>query len=263
MYMPPHPGHGGPWGTRQPMFYGGQRFANPQSRAHQDIGWSESPAGLQARIDAFQKVKLYGYWRSSSSWRCRIALCHKGIDFENICVHLAKAEQHSEEHAKRNVMEQVPVLELPDGRTLTQSMAIMEFLESLEPRNPLYPADPWLKAKAQQIAEIANSFCQPLQNLSSLKAVAAMDGDKVEWAKTWITKGLNGIETELRQTAGRFCVGDTVTMADICLIPQLYGARRFGVDMSAFPKICEVEGRLNEVPAFKEAHCDVQPDATP
>jgi len=261
----PPAGHGVFWGHQQPMFYGGQRDIGP-NLAQRNIGWNESAAGVQARLDAMQaeeKVKLYGYWRSSSSWRCRIVLCMKNIPFENICVHLAKAEQHSDEHKKRNVMEQVPVLELPDGRMLTQSMAIMDYLDSCHPANPLFPSDPWLKAKAQQISEICNSFTQPLQNLSSLKAVAAMGADKVEWANKWITKGLIGIETELQQCAGRFCVGDQVTVADVCLIPQLYGAKRFGVDMEKFPLICAVESRLNDLPAFKEAHCDVQPDATP
>ena len=90
-----------------------------------------------------------------------------------------------------------------------------------------------------------------------------MGGDKMGWAKSWIAKGLNGIETELRQCSGTFCVGDQVTIADICLIPQLYGARRFGVDMSEFPLILHIEERLNFVPAFEQAHCDVQQDANP
>eukprot|EP00656_Telonema_subtile_P024515 TRINITY_DN26730_c0_g1_i1.p2 TRINITY_DN26730_c0_g1~~TRINITY_DN26730_c0_g1_i1.p2 ORF type:complete len:248 (-),score=48.31 TRINITY_DN26730_c0_g1_i1:121-864(-) len=220
------------------------------------------PPGSEPTQAQDQPFTLYGYWRSSSSWRCRIALHLKQITYRPVCVHLAKGEQHSDEHAMRNVMEQVPVLELPNGQYLTQSMAIMEYLESVQPTPSLYPADPWLKAKAQQIAEIANSFCQPLQNLSSLKAVAAMGHDKVEWARTWITKGLVGIETELKQFSGAFCVGNEVTIADICLIPQLYGARRFGVDMSAFPLICQIEERCGLLGAFERAHCDVQEDAS-
>ena len=140
-------------------------------------------------------------------------------------------------------------------------MAIMEYLDAVHPESPLYPEDRWLRAKAIQIAEIANSFCQPLQNLSSLKAVAGMGGDKVEWAKKWITKGLRGIETELESCSGAFCVGDAVSIADVCLVPQLYGARRFGVDMKQFPNICHVEERVGFVAAFERAQCDVQEDA--
>eukprot|EP00658_Telonema_sp_P-2_P025372 TRINITY_DN20217_c0_g1_i3.p1 TRINITY_DN20217_c0_g1~~TRINITY_DN20217_c0_g1_i3.p1 ORF type:complete len:283 (+),score=86.72 TRINITY_DN20217_c0_g1_i3:108-851(+) len=239
---------------------GSEMCIRDSSRQYLDSIPPPPPDG-EPELPPQEPVKLYGYWRSSSSWRCRIALHHKRLPFRSISVHLAKGGQHSAEHKARNVMEQVPVLELEDGRCLTQSMAIMEYLEAIAPTPSLYPADPWLKAKALQVAEIANSFCQPLQNLSSLKAVAALGADKVEWARNWIAKGLGGIEDVLREYSGRCCIGDDVSIADVCLIPQLYGARRFGVDMADFPLISQIEERLNFEPAFEAAHCDVQEDA--
>jgi len=206
---------------------------------------------------------LFGYWRSSSAWRVRIALNLKGVSYDQVSVHLAQAQQHADWYVDGlNPQHQVPTLLLPDGRRLSQSMAIMDWLEQTYPEPSLYPKDAFMAAKATLIAQIPNSFIQPLQNLSTLKAVEKHGCSRPDWARPMITKGLTEIERELQSTAGLFCVGDKISIADVNLMPQMYGARRFGVDMSAFPTILEVEARLKEVAAFAAADADAQPDAT-
>lgn len=207
------------------------------------------------------QLTLFGYWRSSSAWRLRIAMNLKGIDYEQVSVNLLKGEQTEQDWLEVNSMGQVPMLQLADGRRLTQSMAILQYLEAEYPAVPIYPSDPWRRAKANALAEIPNSFIQPLQNLSTLKAVEAYGVKRADWAKQWIEKGLASMEWELQATAGLYCVGDDVTVADICLVPQMYGARRFGVDVSNYPTILAIEARLMELPAFQAADCDVQPDS--
>lgn len=209
-------------------------------------------------------MKLYGYWRSSASWRVRIALAYKGLSYEYVPVHLVKdgGQQHGEAHRARNPMEQVPVLEV-DGRLLTQSLAIIEWLEETWPQPALLPKDPFLRMRARQLAEIPNSGIQPLQNLSILQEIEKLGGDKQAWGARWNRRGLAAMEAIARETAGRFLVGDEPTVADVCLVPQLYAARRFGVDPAEFPTLLRVEAACAELPAFRQAHADVQPDATP
>lgn len=211
-------------------------------------------------------MKLHGYWRSSCSWRVRIALGIKGVVYEYVPVHLLKGEQRADEHASKNPMQQVPVLEIEHGgktHRLGQSLAIIEFLEETIPRPPLLPEDPIARARTRQLAEIVNSGIQPMQNLSVLEqlAVVAPDTDKKAWTAHFLTRGLTALEALARQTAGRYLVGDSVTLADVCLVPQLYGARRFGVALDAFSTLTAVEARLGEIEAFDRAHADKQPDA--
>jgi maleylpyruvate isomerase len=211
-------------------------------------------------------MKLYGYWRSSCSWRVRIALGLKGIDYEYVPVHLLEGEQHASDHASRNPMEQVPVLEVEHaGRVhrLGQSLAIMEFLEEAFPQPPLLPADPIARARTRQLAEIVNSGIQPMQNLGVLERLAAVApaADKKAWAAHFVARGLGALEALARETAGRYLVGESITLADVCLVPQLYGARRFGVALDPFPTLTAVESRLGENEAFDKAHADRQPDA--
>lgn len=209
-------------------------------------------------------MKLHGYWRSSASWRVRIALEWKGLGYEYLPVHLVRdgGQQHVEVYRAKNPMRQVPLLELGEGRTLTQSMAILEYLEEVHPTPPLLPEDPFLRAKARQIAEIFNSGVQPLQNLSTLQAIQALGGDSKAWVQEWMERGLAAVELELSRHAGTFCVGDQPTFADVCLVPQLYGARRFEVDLAPYPHATRIEAACAALPAFQRAHADAQPDAT-
>jgi maleylpyruvate isomerase len=212
-------------------------------------------------------VKLYGYWRSSASWRVRIALEYKGLPYEYVGVHLVEGggRQHGEEHRARNPMRQVPVLEVTSGgetHRLAQSMAIFEWLEETHPQPALLPRDPFARAKVRQLAEICNSGIQPLHNLAVLQQLKSVGADEKAWALHFVTRGLIGLEALAATTAGDYCVGDAVSFADACLVPQLYAARRFSVDLEAFPTLLRIEAALAELPAFRRAHADAQPDAS-
>lgn len=208
-------------------------------------------------------MKFYGYWRSSASWRVRIALAHKELAYEYVPVHLVRGggEQHSEAHRARNPMAQVPVLELDDGTYLSQSLAIIEYLDEVHPDPPLLPAEPLARARARQMAEIANSGIQPLQNSGTAQKLKELGVDAQPWSAFWITKGLDSLEAAARSFAGTFCVGDQVSVADLCLIPQLYSARRFDLEISRWPTLARIEEACGALPAFVAAHADSQPDA--
>lgn len=213
-------------------------------------------------------MRLYGYWRSSSTWRVRIALRHKGIAYDDRPVHLLRegGEQHSPEYRALNPMEEVPTLELEHqgaGRLrLGQSLAIIQYLEAVKPDPPLLPADPYLRARAWQLAEIVNSGVQPFQNASVLRRIKEdLRGDDLAWVRHFIGRGLRALEALATETAGTFLVGDAVSVADLCLVPQLYGARRFGVDLAPFPVLVRVEAACEALPAFADAHPDRQSDA--
>lgn len=208
-------------------------------------------------------MKLYGYWRSSASWRARIGLHLKGLPFEYVPVNLLTGAHKSPAHLERNPAGQVPVLELDDGRMLTQSLAILRWLDTVQPSPPLFPQDPWAGAQALALAEIVNAGTQPLQNLSVLAAVTEIGGDRAAWGKRFISAGLHTLQTAAAATAGDFLVGDQLSVADICLIPQLYNARRFDCDLDALPLLTAIEARCSALPAFERAHPSVQADATP
>jgi maleylpyruvate isomerase len=141
-------------------------------------------------------------------------------------------------------------------------MAILEFLEEQHPRPPLLPKDPRARAKARQLAELVNSGIQPLQNLAVLKYVQqGLKGDSGAWAQHWINRGLQALEEQVQETAGKFCVGDEPSFADVYLVPQLGGARRFKVDVSDFPTLLRIESACTSLPAFEQAHPERQPDA--
>jgi len=234
-----------------------------------------SAAGAAARL---KDVALKSYWRSSCSWRVRIALAHYGVNYGYEPVHLVKGEQSGEEH----LMGQVPTLSFSDeegqAHRLTQSVAIIDFLDaalaSTDGPAPLVPpADgtaqgALLRARALELAEVIGSGIQPLQNLSVLKEVksAVHGGEEVPakvWAKGKMEKGLAACEKLVAAANGRFAAGHVVTVADACLIPQLYNARRFGVDVSAYPNLLRVEATCAELPAFKAAAPEAQPDFDP
>jgi maleylpyruvate isomerase len=216
-------------------------------------------------------MKLYSYWRSSASWRVRIALHYKGIAHEYCPVHLARdgGEQYLPEYRSINPLSQVPVLELEDGggappRRIAQSMAIIAYLEELHPSPPLYPADPYLRARARMLAEIVNSGIQPFQNTPALRYVKeTLAADERAWLHHFLGRGLVALEQSALLTAGPFLVGAAPTIADVCLVPQLYGARRFGLDLAPYPTLLGAESACATLPAFIAAHASNQPDSPP
>ncbi|HJK99793.1 MAG TPA: maleylacetoacetate isomerase [Polyangiaceae bacterium LLY-WYZ-15_(1-7)] len=218
----------------------------------------------EAESGALPPLRLYAYWRSSCSWRVRIALEHKGLAYEVRSIHLREGEQRSDDYAGVNTLQQVPVLEWEEGaltRRLTQSLAILHFLEDAYPEKALVPADAWARARAWEHAEIVNAGIQPLQNFATLLLVDSLGGDKVAHARGVIAKGLGAMEKLAKETAGAYLVGDRPSVADVCLVPQLYNARRFDVDVDAYPTLLRAEARCASLPAFQAAHPDRQPDA--
>jgi maleylpyruvate isomerase len=203
---------------------------------------------------------FYDYWRSSSAWRVRIALGWKAIPFERRVVNLVAREQDAPGFRAVNPLGQVPVLVTDEG-TLTQSQAILAYLEDRFPTPALLPRAPWPRARALQLAEMMISGIQPLHNLSVLNHLrSAGVGEPTTVAHHYIARGLGGVEAMARETAGSFLLGGAPTVADVCLVPQLYAARRFGVDTGAFPTLLRVEAACTTLPAFRAAHADVQPD---
>jgi maleylpyruvate isomerase len=211
-------------------------------------------------------IRLHSYFRSSSAWRVRIALHCKGLAHDIVAVHLADGEQHKASFAAENPMRQVPVLEIGDGAEafhLTQSMAILEYLEERFPEPPLLPKELALRARARELAELVNSGIQPLQNLDVRKTLhkAGVAPDPI--IQGYIRKGMEALERRAEETAGRFLVSDGVTFADILLVPQLYASNRFGVPISAFPTLERVGRECEALAAFQAAHPNAQPDYDP
>jgi maleylpyruvate isomerase len=207
---------------------------------------------------------LYDYWRSGSAWRVRIALHWKGIAFERRVVNLIKdgGEQHSDEFRRLNPLRQVPVLVPDEGaRPIAQSMAILAYLEERFPTPPLLPTDPWLRARARQLAEMVNAGIQPFQNLAGLNRLKELGVDANAWARDFNVRGLAALEAASQETEGTFLVGDAPSLADVYLIPQLYAARRWSVDLAPYPTLLRVEAACASLPAFVAAHPDAQSDA--
>ncbi len=209
---------------------------------------------------------LYGYWRSSAAYRVRIALNLKGLEYEQRQVHLVRdgGEQHSEDYRRLNPAGLVPVL--VDGElTLHQSLAILDHLEQRYPDVPLLPSDPAARALAFAIAADIACDVHPLQNLRVLQYLAGTLGASEEarlgWARHWIEVGFTALERRLAGSGDPFCVGQGPTWADICLVAQAYNARRYGVDLAAFPTLDEVIGRCEALDAFRRAAPENQPDA--
>lgn len=209
---------------------------------------------------AEEKPILYSYWRSSCSWRVRLALEWKGIEYTYKAVNLIKdgGEQKSEEYTKLNPQKIIPSLVIGE-KVLTQSLAIMEYLEEVHPHKPLLPNEPFLKAEVRKICLAIAADIQPLQNLKVLNAIG--EDKKMAWANNVIDQGFQSLEKILEKTSGKFCVGDQVTLADFCLVPQVYNAQRFNVDMKKFPVIARIEAELSKIPEFLKAHPSNQPDA--
>jgi maleylpyruvate isomerase len=212
--------------------------------------------------------KLYSYWRSSSSWRVRIGLALKGIPYAYEPVDLLAGRQFEDAHRARSPASQVPVLEVEEGgrtRRLVQSMAILEWLDERFPDPPILPADLDGRARVRALAEHVNSGTQPYQNAIVLKTLKEkLPGWEKEWAKLWVGRGIEALERALSDGgAGRFCHGDAPGLADCYLVPQVYSARRFGVDLAPFPTVRRIDEACAALAPFQAAHPDRQPDAPP
>ncbi|KAI3638753.1 hypothetical protein MIR68_003251 [Amoeboaphelidium protococcarum] len=208
--------------------------------------------------DISNQIVLYSYWRSSCSWRVRIALNFKGIPYQYRAINLLQAEQQGEEYVALNPAKSLPTL-LIDGLVLTQSVAILEYLEERKPESwRLLPVMPAERAKVRALVNIVCCDIQPVQNMKVLKQVG--EDKKAEWAQKCITSGFEALEKMLQQTAGTYCVGDQVSLADVCLVPQVYNANRFQVDMTKFPLIQRINASLEQLEPFQKAHPDQQPD---
>ncbi len=207
------------------------------------------------------RFRLYHYWRSSSSWRVRWAMAIKGLTPEYIPVSLLDGESEAEPHRKRNPFGFVPALEIlgagEDGSSvfLTESLPIIEFLEEAYPNSPLLPRDAIARAKVRAMAEAVNAGIQPLQNLTTLIALAP-DADpdyaakRKHWAQVVIRDGFTALEKLVQPHAGAFCFGDRISLADLCLVPQAYNAKRFDVDLANYPALARAYQSAISTPGY-------------
>ncbi|WP_199100577.1 maleylacetoacetate isomerase [Dyella sp. ASV21] len=215
-----------------------------------------------------QDVVLYGYWRSSAAYRVRIALNLKGLAYESRPVHLVNngGEQHAPDFKALNPQELVPCL-VDGGRVLTQSMAIVEYLEETRPTPALLPADPAGRARVRALAQLVGCDVHPLGNLRVLQYLNAQfgldDAAKAVWSRHWIGEGLQALESMLagHVDTGRFCHGDTPTLADACLVPQIYNAVRWKLPLDDYPTIGRIYQACEALEAFQRAAPEAQADA--
>jgi maleylacetoacetate isomerase len=210
-------------------------------------------------------VTLYGYFRSSAAYRVRIALNLKGLAYEAISIHLQKegGMNLKPEYRAINPQMRVPALKLDTGAVLTQSLAIIDYLDETHPQPPLLPRDPVERARVRAIAQLIACDIHPLNNVAPLRYLKSPLGQDQEaidtWYRHWVTTGFDALEAMLG--SGPYAHGSNVTLADICLVPQVANARRFKVAMERYPKIAAVDAACAKLPAFEQARPDNQPDA--
>ena len=212
-------------------------------------------------------LTLYGYWRSSAAYRVRIALNLKGLEYRDQPVHLVNngGEQHRADYQELNPQELVPTL-VDGSKVLTQSLAIVEYIDETHPEPPLLPADPLGRARVRALAQILASDVHPIGNLRVLQYLDGHYGDqahKGEWSKHWIGKGLEAFETMVANhpDTGRFCHGDTPGLADLVLVPQLYNAVRWNMPLDVYPMLQRIQAACQELDAFRRAEPEAQVDA--
>lgn len=212
--------------------------------------------------------KLYSYYRSSASYRVRIALNYKGLPYDHHSVHLVKngGEQHTPEYKTLNPQAQVPTF-IDDDFLLTQSMAIMEYLEEKYPKPRILPKEPEQRAYVRQLSLICVADIHPLNNLKVLNHLSGEFGitqeQKTTWYHKWIRQGFDAMEILLKRSpfrTGPYCCGDQVTMADMCLVPQVYNARRYDLSMDSWPLIAEIDANCMKLKPFQDARPEQQPD---
>jgi maleylpyruvate isomerase len=223
-------------------------------------GKREAGEKVQGRL----KMKLHGYFRSSASYRVRIALNLKGLGAEHLTHHLRKGEQRDPRYLAINPQGLVPTLQDDSGTILTQSLAIIEWLDETHPTPPLLPKDPLRRAHVRAFAQVLACDTHPIQNLkvlSRLRELGVSEEQVTGWAAWANREGLSACETLIINEAGPFCFGDAPTIADLCLVPQLANARRFGVDVAAYPRLLKAEVAAKNLKAFADAAPERQPDA--
>ncbi|NNC36683.1 MAG: maleylacetoacetate isomerase [Acidimicrobiales bacterium] len=210
-------------------------------------------------------MTLFGYWRSSASYRVRIALALKGIDVNHVTVNLRDGLQKDAEHLLRNPQGFVPVLVIEDGTQLTQSMAILDYLDRKFPNPALLPEDPIFRSKLLAASLVIATDIHPIQNLSVLKYIRAEhgqdDGGVKNWAQHWISNGFTALEKTAQQYETPFLMTEVPSLFECCLIPQVYNARRFDVDMDQFPKLSAIDAACQEHSSFIAALPEHQADA--
>ena len=210
---------------------------------------------------------LHNYFRSSTSFRVRVALNFKGIEYAYQSYHLRKGEQRSSAMLDLSPQGLVPVLELPDGRTLTQSMAIIEWIDETCPGPPLLPSDVYGRARVRSLAQMVACEIHPINNLRVLKELETSFGADSATVATWFRKWVDTTfvplekRLEAEELTGLFCHGDTPTMADICLSAQVINNKRFSVDMTQYPTIARIHERCMDLEAYNNAKPELQPDA--
>lgn len=208
-------------------------------------------------------MRLHGYFRSSASYRVRIVLGLKGVSADQLFVQLREGEQRGPAFLEINPQGLVPALELDDGTVLTQSLAICEYLDERYPDPPLLPSKPERRAHVRAVAQLIACDIHPVQNLKILNRLRDLGADEHQvtaWARTTIEEGLDACHRLIADEVGPFCFGETVTLADICLVPQLVNARRFGVALR-WPRLAHIEAACLDLPAFAQAAPERQPDA--
>ena len=209
-------------------------------------------------------MKLYTYWRSSCSYRVRIALGLKGLAWGSLPVHLVKGDQRTQGYLAHNPSGFVPTLVLDDGTELVQSLAILEYLEAVYPDPALLPADPLARARVLAAAHVIAMDTQPVTNVGVVAHLKATHGADlqggIDWMVHFMTRNLAAFD-RLIAPEGQFCFGDAPSWADLCLIPQLYNAHRWGVELDRFPRLLQIERAALALPAFDAARPETQPDA--
>jgi len=211
---------------------------------------------------------LHDFWRSSAAYRVRIALNIKGIEYRQVSHKLAAGEQRAAEYLALNPQGLVPALQLEQG-VIAQSLALIEYLEEIHPLPSLLPNDPFARATVRAMANAIVCDIHPLNNLriiNYLRSEFSADETAVtRWIRHWITLGFEALETQVRRHSaeGRHCYGVAPSMADLCLVPQMYNARRFGCDLAPFPTLVAVDAHCRKLGAFAHAAPEAQPDATP
>jgi maleylacetoacetate isomerase len=213
-------------------------------------------------------LQLYTFFRSSTSYRLRIALAHKGLAYEPHFVSLPKMEHKAAEFVRLNPQGLVPALVDEAGRVFSQSLATIEYLDEVHPEPPLMPKDPAARWYVRAVSQIIGCEMHPLNNvrvLKYLKANYGLDDEKVNkgWYAHWIAEGFGGLEAFLtaQGRTGRFCLGDTFTLADACLVPQVFNAERFGCDLAPYPLVMKIYSACQDLAAVQAAHPSTQADA--